>query len=142
MSDGDGELEARLVEQEEFEPSDEFVEQANVSDPDIYDEFEENWPHCWERAAEMVDWYDDYDTVLDDSEGPFYEWFQGGTLNASYNCVDRHVENGDGDRTAINWEGEHGDTRTYTYEDLQRKVNEFAASLRDLGIDEERSRNG
>ncbi|MDS0298208.1 acetate--CoA ligase [Halogeometricum sp. S1BR25-6] len=137
MSDGDGELEARLVEQEEFEPSDEFVEQANVSDPDIYEEFEENWPQCWERAAEMLDWYDDYDTVLDDSEGPFYEWFQGGTLNASYNCVDRHVENGDGDRTAINWEGEHGDTRTYTYEDLQREVNEFASALRDLGVEED-----
>ncbi|ELZ26648.1 acetyl-coenzyme a synthetase [Halogeometricum pallidum JCM 14848] len=137
MSDGDGELEARLVEQEEFEPSDEFVEQANVSDPDIYEEFEENWPQCWERAAEMLDWYDDYDTVLDDSEGPFYEWFQGGTLNASYNCVDRHVEDGNGDRTAINWEGEHGDTRTYTYEDLQREVNEFAAALRELGVEED-----
>ncbi|MDS0293405.1 acetate--CoA ligase [Halogeometricum luteum] len=137
MSDGDGELEARLVEQEEFEPSDEFVEQANVSDPDIYEEFEENWPQCWERAADMLDWYDDYDTVLDDSDGPFYEWFQGGTLNASYNCVDRHVEEGNGDRTAINWEGEHGETRTYTYEDLQREVNEFAAALRDLGVEED-----
>ncbi|SFR47048.1 acetate--CoA ligase [Halogeometricum limi] len=137
MSDGDGELEARLVEQEEFEPSDEFVEQANVSDPAIYDEFEENWPHSWERAAEMLDWFEDYDSVLDDSEGPFYEWFQGGKLNASYNCVDRHVENGDKNRVAIKWEGEHGETRTYTYQDLYREVNEFSAALLDLGVEED-----
>ncbi|QIB73503.1 acetate--CoA ligase [Halogeometricum borinquense] len=137
MSDGDGELEARLVEQEEFEPSDEFVEQANVSDPAIYDEFEEDWPHSWERAAEMLDWFEDYDEVLDDSEEPFYEWFVNGTLNASYNCVDRHVENGDKNRVAIKWEGEHGETRTYTYQDLYREVNEFAAALLDLGVEED-----
>jgi acetyl-CoA synthetase len=137
MSDGDGELEARLVEQEEFEPTEEFVEQANVSDPGIYDEFEENWPHSWERAAEMLDWYEDYDQVLDDSEEPFYEWFVNGKLNASYNCVDRHVENGDKNRVAIKWEGEHGETRTYTYQDLYREVNEFAAALRELGVEED-----
>ncbi|SFR41603.1 acetyl-CoA synthetase [Halogeometricum rufum] len=137
MSDGDGELEARLVEQEEFEPTEEFVEQANVSDPGIYDEFEENWPHSWERAAEMLDWFDDYDQVLDDSDEPFYEWFVNGKLNASYNCVDRHVENGDKNRVAIKWEGEHGDTRTYTYQDLYREVNEFAAALRELGVEED-----
>ncbi|KAB1192054.1 acetate--CoA ligase [Haloferax sp. MBLA0076] len=135
--DGDGELEARLVEQEEFEPSEEFVAQANVSDPAVYDEFEENWPACWEQAAEMLDWDDDYDEVLDDSNPPFYKWFTGGKLNVSYNCVDRHVENGDKNRVAIKWEGEHGDTRTYTYQDLYREVNEFAAALRDLGVEED-----
>ncbi|MFC6826227.1 acetate--CoA ligase [Halopelagius fulvigenes] len=137
MSDGDGELEARLVEQEEFEPSDEFVEQANVSDPDIYEEFEENWPDCWERAADLLDWDEEYETVLDDSNEPFYEWFSDGTLNASYNCVDRHVENGDKNRVAIKWEGEYGETRTYTYQDLYREVNEFAAALRDMGVEED-----
>ncbi|SFF97054.1 acetyl-CoA synthetase [Halopelagius inordinatus] len=137
MSDGDGELEARLVEQEEFEPSDEFVEQANVSDPGIYDEFEENWPDCWERAADLLDWDEEYETVLDDSNEPFYEWFSDGTLNASYNCVDRHVENGDKNRVAIKWEGEHGETRTYTYQDLYREVNEFAAALREMGVEED-----
>ncbi|KAB1189031.1 MULTISPECIES: acetate--CoA ligase [Haloferax] len=135
--DGDGELEARLVEQEEFEPSEEFVAQANVSDPAVYDEFEENWPGCWEQAAEMLDWDDDYDEVLDDSNPPFYKWFTGGKLNVSYNCVDRHVENGDKNRVAIKWEGEHGETRTYTYQDLYREVNEFAAALRDLGVEED-----
>ena len=137
MADGDTELEARLVEQEEFEPSEEFVAQANVSDPAVYDEFEENWPDCWERAAEMLDWDEEYDEVLDDSNPPFYEWFTGGELNACYNCVDRHVENGDKNRVAIKWEGEHGETRTYTYQDLYREVNEFAAALRDLGVEED-----
>ncbi|WP_435184292.1 acetate--CoA ligase [Halobellus sp. EA9] len=135
--DGDGDLEARLVEQETFEPSDEFVEQANVSDESIYEEFEEDWPRCWTRAADLLDWDSPYSEVLDDSEEPFYEWFADGTLNASYNCVDRHVERGDKNRAAIKWEGEHGETRTYTYQDLYREVNEFAAALRDLGVEED-----
>ncbi|ELK50112.1 acyl-CoA synthetase, partial [Haloferax sp. BAB-2207] len=137
MAQGDAELEARLAEQDEFEPTEEFVAQANVSDPAVYDEFEENWPDCWERAAEMLDWDEEYDEVLDDSNPPFYEWFTGGKLNVSYNCVDRHVENGDKNRVAIKWEGEHGETRTYTYQDLYREVNEFAAALRDLGVEED-----
>ncbi|WP_042662658.1 acetate--CoA ligase [Haloferax sp. ATB1] len=137
MAQGDTELEARLEEQDEFEPSEEFVAQANVSDAGIYDEFEENWPECWERAADLLDWDADYDEVLDDSNPPFYEWFTGGELNACHNCVDRHVENGDKNRVAIKWEGEHGETRTYTYQDLYREVNEFAAALRDLGVEED-----
>jgi acetyl-CoA synthetase len=138
MSDTDDvELEARLEEQEEFEPPAEFVEQANVSDPAIYDEFEENWPDCWEAAADLLDWYDDYDQVLDASTPPFYEWFTDGKLNASYNCIDRHLEAGEKNRVAIKWEGEEGETRTYTYQDLYREVNEFAAALRDLGVGED-----
>jgi len=134
---GDGQLEARLAEQESFEPGDDFVEQANVSDPAIYEEFESEWPACWTRAADLLDWDTEYDQILDDSEEPFYEWFADGTLNASYNCVDRHVEAGDKNRVAIKWEGEHGDTRTYTYQDLYREVNEFAAALRELGVEED-----
>jgi acetyl-CoA synthetase len=137
MSDADTELEARLEEQEAFEPPAEFVEQANVSDEAIYEEFEENWPDEWERAAELLDWETEWDEVLDDSDEPFYEWFTGGELNAAYNCVDRHVENGDKNRVAIKWEGELGETRTYTYQDLYREVNEFAAALRDLGVEED-----
>ena len=134
---GDGQLEARLAEQEAFEPSDDFVEQANVSDESIYEEFESEWPECWTRAADLLDWDEEYSEVLDDSEEPFYEWFADGTLNASYNCIDRHVETGDKNRVAIKWEGEHGTTRTYTYQDLYREVNEFAATLRDLGVEED-----
>ncbi|NHN49510.1 acetate--CoA ligase, partial [Halostella sp. JP-L12] len=133
----DVQLEARLEEQEAFDPPESFEEQANVSDPNIYDEFEENWPECWERAADLLDWDEEYDQVLDDSDAPFYEWFTGGSLNASYNCIDRHVESGRKNQAAIKWEGELGETRTYTYQDLYREVNEFAAALRDMGVEED-----
>jgi acetyl-CoA synthetase len=132
----DVELEARLEEQEEFEPPEAFVEQANVSDPAIYEEFEENWPDAWERAADLLDWEEEWDQVLDDTEEPFYEWFVNGKLNASANCLDRHLDDR-GDEVAIEWIGELGETRTYTYEDLHREVNECAAALRELGVEED-----
>ncbi|MFC7199981.1 acetate--CoA ligase [Halospeciosus flavus] len=134
----DVELEARLEEQAEFEPPESFVEQANVSDPEIYEEFDETWPNCWRAAAELLDWEDDYDQVLDDSNPPFYEWFTGGSLNASTNCLDRHLEER-GDEAAVEWVGEPTDeaNRTYTYEELHREVNEFAAALRDIGVEED-----
>ena len=129
-------LEARLAEQEAFEPPAEFVEQANVSDPSIYEEFEDDWPGCWERAADLVDWETDYDEVLVDDDEPFYEWFVGGELNASHNCLDRHLDSR-GDERAIRWEGEPGDTREFSYAELHREVNEFAAALRELGVEED-----
>ncbi|WP_434530380.1 acetate--CoA ligase [Haloarcula sp. NS06] len=138
MSDEDVQLEARLAEQEVFEPPESFVEQANVTDEGIYDEFEENWPECWEGAAELLDWEEDYDQVLDDSNPPFYEWFTDGTLNASANCLDRHLDER-GDEAAIEWVGEpvEEDNITYTYEELHQKVNEFAAGLREMGVGED-----
>ncbi|MWV39398.1 acetate--CoA ligase [Natrialba sp. INN-245] len=137
MTPEEANLEARLEEQEQFEPPESFVEQANVSDPGIYEEFEENWPECWERAADLLSWDSEYDTVLEDGDAPFYEWFTGGELNASYNCLDRHVEEGAKNRAAIKWEGELGETRTYTYGDLLNEVEAFAATLRDLGVEED-----
>ncbi|ELY42182.1 acetate--CoA ligase [Natronorubrum tibetense] len=137
MSQEDANLEARLEEQETFEPPESFVEQANVSDPGIYEEFEENWPDCWERAADLLSWEEEYDTVLDDDDAPFYEWFTNGRLNASYNCIDRHVEGDRADEVAIEWEGELGETRSYTYNELLEEVEEFAATLRELGVEED-----
>ncbi|MFP9193444.1 acetyl-coenzyme A synthetase N-terminal domain-containing protein, partial [Natrialbaceae archaeon A-CW1-1] len=102
--DTESALEARLAAGETYEPPASFVEQANVSDPGIYDDFEENWPDCWEQAADLVSWFDEYDTVLEDEDAPFYRWFTGGTLNASHNCLDRHVEDGAKNRAAIKWE--------------------------------------
>ncbi|NHN62896.1 acetate--CoA ligase [Haloarcula sp. JP-Z28] len=138
MSDEDVQLEARLEEQEVFEPPESFVEQANVTDEGIYDEFEENWPECWEGAAALLDWEEEYDQVLDDSNPPFYEWFTDGTLNASANCLDRHLDER-GDEAAIEWVGEpvEEDNITYTYEELHQKVNEFAAGLREMGVGED-----
>ncbi|WP_226481758.1 acetate--CoA ligase [Natrinema amylolyticum] len=137
MSQDNANLEARLAEQEAFEPPESFVEQANVTDQGIYEEFEENWPECWERAADLLSWDEEYDTVLEDGNAPFYEWFTGGELNASYNCLDRHVEEGRGDSVAIEWEGELGEERTYTYDELLDEVEDFAATLRDLGVEED-----
>ncbi len=138
MSDEDVQLEARLEEQEVFEPPESFVEQANVTDEGIYEEFTENWPECWEGAADLLDWEEGYDQVLDDSNPPFYEWFTDGTLNASANCLDRHLDER-GDEAAIEWVGEpvEEDNITYTYEELHQKVNEFAAGLREMGVGED-----
>ena len=138
MADPDVDLEARLAEQDSFEPPADFVEQANVTDPGIYDEFDENWPDCWTRAADMLDWDTEYTEILDDSNPPFYEWFADGELNAAANCLDRHLDER-GDEAAIEWVGEPVDeaNRTYTYAELHREVNEFAAALRDLGVEED-----
>ncbi|MFC6906228.1 acetate--CoA ligase [Halalkalicoccus tibetensis] len=121
---------------ERYEPPRPFAEQANVSDPGIYEEFEDEWPDCWERAAALLDWHREHDRVLDDANAPFYEWFPGGELNAAYNCVDRHIEAGRKTQAALKWEGKRRETRTYTYQDLYGEVNEAAAALRDLGVEE------
>ncbi|RZH67601.1 acetate--CoA ligase [Natrinema altunense] len=118
-------------------PPESFVEQANVSDPGVHDEFEANWPDCWERAAALLSWDEPYETVLADGDAPFYRWFADGRLNASYNCLDRHLESGRKNHAAIRWEGKQGERRTYTYRDLYVEVNEFAAALRDRGVEED-----
>ncbi len=137
MSDSEPELEARLAAQDSFDPPASFAEQANVADP-LYDEFDAEWPDCWERAADLLDWEASYDTVLDDSQPPFFEWFTGGSLNASTNCLDRHLDDR-GEEAAIEWVGEPTDeaNETYTYAELHREVNEFAAALRGLGVEED-----
>ena len=112
----DSPLEARLTDQDYFRPPTEFVGQANVTDPAIYDRFGENYPEAFEEYAELLDWDEHWDEVLDDSNPPFYEWFTDGTLNASANCLDRHLEER-GEEAAIEWVGEPVDeaNRTYTY---------------------------
>ncbi len=133
MSD---EIEARLPEEDSFEPPEEFVDQANYTDSSIYERFESDWPECWEEAATLLDWYDVHDQVLDTSDEPFYEWFTGGSLNACYECVDRHLPER-GDELAIQWEGENGEKRQFTYEDLHEEVNAVAAALQDIGVGED-----
>src|SRR5947199_691148 len=88
----------------------------------------------WSDQARRLSWAREWDEVLDWSGPPFAKWFVGGRLNVSYNCVDRHVEAGRGDKVAIHWEGEPGDTRTITYSDLFRSVCQAANALTDLGI--------
>ncbi|PSP49863.1 hypothetical protein BRC67_10340 [Halobacteriales archaeon QH_3_68_24] len=122
----------RSVGRETVEPPREFVDQANVTGSDLAG-FEE-WPDCWERTAAMLDWESPCESVLSRDDGT-PRWFPGGTLNASYNCVDRHLDERK-TQAAIKWIGKRGERRTYTYLDLHREVNEFAAGLRSLGIDE------
>ena len=128
-------IEARLREQEYFRPDSRFVGQANATDPGIYDELD-SFPDGFERYAELLDWDSDWDQVFDGSNPPFFEWFSGGTLNASHNCVDRHLEERK-NQTALLWEGSDGTQQNISYQDLYRRVNEMAALLRDVGVEED-----
>ncbi len=122
-----------LLAVERFEPSEEFKRQAILKDPSIYDEAERDWQEYWARRARELHWHQEFTTILDDSNPPFYKWFTDGRINVSYNCVDRHVEAGNGGRVAYFWVGEEGEQRTVTYADLHRDVQRFANVLKELG---------
>jgi acetyl-CoA synthetase len=127
-------IEDYFVEDRTFPPPDGFKADALVTGAEIYDEAEADWQGFWARqAADLVSWYDEWHTVLEWDQ-PFAKWFVGGTLNVSYNCLDRHVEAGQGQRVAYHWEGEPGDTRTITYADLLAEVQRFANVLKGLGV--------
>src|SRR5689334_24446278 len=124
----------RLLDVETFDPPADFASAAQITDAEIYEQADGDWKGFWEQQADALDWDKRWDTVVDDAEPPFYKWFTGGTLNVSYNCVDRHVEAGNGDRVAFHWHGEGGETRDVTYADLHRDVQRFANALKDRGI--------
>jgi acetyl-CoA synthetase len=119
-----------------IEPPSGFSERAVASDAGVYDTFAAEGPEAWRRAADLLDWETEYEAVLDDSDPPFYNWFPGGRLNASVNCVDRHLDERR-NQLAIRWFGKRGERRSYTYLDLHREVNALAAGLRDLGVEED-----
>jgi acetyl-CoA synthetase len=125
---------AELLEVERFEPAPEFREQALLKDPAVYEEAARDPQRWWARQAEELHWFRGWDTVLEDSDPPFYKWFVGGTLNVSYNCLDRHVLAGRGDRVAFHWRGEDGSERDITYAQLLADVERFANALKDLGV--------
>jgi acetyl-CoA synthetase len=131
--DLDAELEA-LLEVERFEPPAAFREQAVIKDESVYEQAERDPLAWWERQAEELHWSRRWEQTLDDSNPPFYKWFVGGQLNASYNCLDRHVEAGNGDRIAFHWRGEEGDEQSLSYADLHAEVQRFANALKDLGV--------
>ena len=128
-----------LLDQETFPPPDGFKEQAVVSDAAIYEQAED-YEAFWAERAEALHWDTKWDQVLDWSNPPFAKWFVGGKLNVSYNCVDRHVEAGNGDRVAYHWRGEEGEELDVTYADLHRDVQKFANALKDLGVEQGRRR--
>ncbi|ACM56896.1 acetate--CoA ligase [Halorubrum lacusprofundi] len=118
------------------EPPAGFSDRAVASDAGLYEAFAEEGPEAWRRAADLLDWERPSETVLDDSDPPFYEWFPDGRLNAAANCVDRHLDERR-NQLAIRWFGKRGERRSYTYLDLHREVNALAAGLRDLGVEED-----
>jgi acetyl-CoA synthetase len=129
----DAEL-ASLLEVERFEPPAEFREQALLSDPAVYEHAAADPQGWWAAQAQELDWFQKWTTVLDDSDPPFYKWFTGGTLNVSYNCLDRHVIAGRGDRVAFHWRGEDGQERDLTYAELLAEVERCASALKGLGV--------
>jgi acetyl-CoA synthetase len=125
---------AALLDVETFDPPAEFSEHALLNDPAIYEQAEADPQAWWVAQAEQLDWFQKWTRVLDDDDPPFYKWFTGGTLNVSYNCLDRHVIAGRGDRVAFHWRGEDGSERDITYAELLADVERFASALKDQGV--------
>jgi acetyl-CoA synthetase len=126
-------IEGMLDEGRTFAPPEDFKRQAQVTDAEIYDEAATDREGFWARQADRLDWFQDWDTILD-WDPPYAKWFVGGKLNVAHNCLDRHVDAGHGDQVAYHWEGEPGDTRTITYAQLRDDVARTANALKELGV--------
>jgi len=121
-------------EEDYYYPSPQFIAQANMTDPTIYDRFSlDNFPNCFKEYADLLDWYEYWHTTLDTSDAPCFKWFVGGKINASYNCVDRHLAK-NRNKTAIHFvpELENEKVEHITYQELWVRVNEMAAILQDF----------
>jgi len=115
-------------------PSTDFIAQANMTDPKVYERFSlENFPNCFKEYADLLTWYEFWHTMLDTSDAPCWKWFVGGRINASYNCIDRHLDK-QKNKTAIHFVPEPEDEKIehITYQELYVRVNEFAAILKDV----------
>src|SRR5215216_479824 len=131
-------LERELAEEleiEKFPPPDEFRQRALVSDWSLHEQAEKDFKAFWaKQATELLDWFTEPQETLNDSDPPFYKWFEDGKLNVSHNCLDRHVEAGNGDKIAFHWRGEEGEEREVTYAELLHETQKFANALKDRGI--------
>lgn len=116
-----------------FHPSLDFLRQANVKDLSLYQEAEKDLEAFWATQAERLDWFKKWDKVLE-WQAPYAKWFINGKLNASYNCIDRHLKTARKNKAALIWEGEPGDSRILTYQQLSYEVNRFANGLKKLGV--------
>ena len=124
-----------MHEERRFEPPSDLAANANVTAAD-YQAAEKDRLGFWAKQAERITWAEPFDEVLDWSNPPFAKWFIGGKVNAAYNCVDRHVEAGKGDKVAYHWIGEpEGDTRDITYAELKDEVCKAANALIELGVE-------
>src|SRR5437763_10192169 len=130
----ESEIAVHWREEDYYPPPDASVKQANANDPELRERFRpENFPDCFVEYADLLTWDQKWDTVVDTSEPPFFKWFVGGKLNACVNCVDRHLESR-GDKNALIWvpEDEDDEIQYITYAELHRRVNEFAALLKEF----------
>jgi acetyl-CoA synthetase len=133
MADREQALEALLKEERRFTPGAEFRKGANANDPALYTRAAADPDAFWAEWAGKLDWFEPWNEVLQ-WKPPHAKWFVGGKLNAAYNCLDRHLESWRRNKAALIWEGEPGDTRTYTYWDLHREVSKFANVLKSLDV--------
>jgi acetyl-CoA synthetase len=134
MSETPNTIDDLLAEQRKFIPPAEFVAQSHVAGTFLYEEAAQDDEGFWARqAADLVTWDTEWDQICEWNL-PYAKWFLGGRLNVSYNCLDRHVLAGNGDKVAIHWEGEPGDTRTITYAQMLDEVQRCANVLRSLGV--------
>ena len=128
-------IDALSYEMRKFPPSTQFVAAAATNDQSLYEEAQSDHEGFWARQArELISWDKPWTTVCE-WDLPYAEWFVGGQLNVSFNCLDRHVLAGNGDKVALYWEGEPGDTRVVTYADLLAEVQKFANALKKLGVE-------
>ena len=126
-------ISALLSESRVFAPPPGFASRALVADPAIYERAEADPEAFWAEQASRLEWFTPWTSVMDWTP-PWVKWFQGGTLNVSYNCLDRHVAAGGGDKVAYHWEGEPGERRAITYAELLAEVERFANVLKGLGV--------
>ncbi|HEY8447430.1 MAG TPA: acetate--CoA ligase [Thermomicrobiales bacterium] len=126
-------ISALLAEDRTFPPPPEFAAKANANDPSIYERAAADLEGFWAEEAKRLDWFQPWEKVLEWNP-PYAKWFVGGKLNVSYNCLDRHVKAGRGDKVAFYWEGEPGDRRVLTYKDLLDEVSRCANALKELGV--------
>lgn len=133
MSSQDERFEALLEERRVFSPPSEFSEAATFRDPAVYAQAEKDPEAFWAEEARRLAWFRPFHEVLDWNP-PHAQWFKDGTLNVSYNCLDRHVQSSRRNKAALIWEGEPGDSRVYTYGMLLREVSKFANVLKGLGV--------
>jgi acetyl-CoA synthetase len=125
---------AELLKQERFDPPEEFRRQALIKDLSVHEEAAKDPVAWWARQARALHWFTEPQQALDDSNPPFFRWFEDGRINASYNCLDRHVEAGLGDRVAFHWHGEEGEERAITYAWLLEQTQRAANALKDHGV--------
>ena len=131
-------IDSILKEDRLFQPPEKFIAQASINNSDqvrqLLQKAEENNTEFWaSQARQEISWHEAFTTALDDSAAPFFKWFPDGTMNVSFNCLDRHLTD-KRDKTAIIFEGEQGDSRRISYGELHQEICRFANALKKLGI--------